>query len=131
LQKPRKPPSTRIPLTQRTKPSIYKYSQIFKLIATSVTALIPVIGFMEEVYWRGYLQETLLVGKLRVGWVLSTIPYALVHVTSGLVILPLAAWFAGFVLGFTARTHGLPASIIAHVLWLYLVLYLLPTYKVL
>lgn len=94
-------------------------------------ALIPVIGFMEEVYWRGYLQETLSVGKLRVSWVLSTIPYALVHVTSGLVILPLAAWFVGFVLGFTARTHGLPASIIAHVLWLYLVLYLLPTYKVL
>ncbi|MFZ8794633.1 MAG: hypothetical protein ACO2O2_12230 [Acidilobaceae archaeon] len=37
-------------------------------------ALIPVIGFMEEVYWRGYLQENLLVSKLRVGWVLSTIP---------------------------------------------------------
>ena len=69
--------------------------------------------------------------KLRVRWVLSTIPYALVHVTSGLLILPLSAWFAGFVLGFTARTHGLPASITAHVLWLYLVLYLLPTYKVL
>jgi membrane protease YdiL (CAAX protease family) len=51
-------------------------------------ALIPLIGFMEEVYWRGYLQETLLVGKLRVSWVFSTIPYALVHVTSGLLILP-------------------------------------------
>jgi membrane protease YdiL (CAAX protease family) len=54
-------------------------------------ALIPVIGFMEEAYWRGYLQETLVVRKLRVNWALSTIPYALVHVTSGLAILVLAA----------------------------------------
>jgi membrane protease YdiL (CAAX protease family) len=94
-------------------------------------ALIPVIGFMEEAYWRGYLQETLVVRKLRVNWVLSTIPYALVHVTSGLAILVLAAWVVGLVLGFTARTQGLSASIIAHVLWLYLVLYVLPTYRIL
>jgi len=94
-------------------------------------ALIPVIGFMEEAYWRGYLQETLVVRKLRVSWALSTIPYALVHVTSGLAILVLAAWVVGLVLGFTARTQGLSASIIAHVLWLYLVLYVLPTYRIL
>lgn len=94
-------------------------------------ALIPVIGFMEEAYWRGYLQETLVVRKLRVNWALSTIPYALVHVTSGLAILVLAAWVVGLVLGFTARTQGLSASIIAHVLWLYLVLYVLPTYRIL
>jgi membrane protease YdiL (CAAX protease family) len=93
--------------------------------------LIPVIGFMEEAYWRGYLQETLVVRKLRVNWALSTIPYALVHVTSGLAILVLAAWVVGLVLGFTARTQGLSASIIAHVLWLYLVLYVLPTYRIL
>lgn len=94
-------------------------------------ALIPVIGFMEEVYWRGYLQETLTVRKLRVSWVLSSIPYALVHVTSGLAILVLAAWVVGLVLGFTARTQGLGASIIAHISWLYLVLYVLPTYRIL
>jgi membrane protease YdiL (CAAX protease family) len=93
--------------------------------------LIPVIGFMEEAYWRGYLQETLVVRKLRVNWALSTIPYALVHVTSGLAILVLVAWVVGLVLGFTARTQGLSASIIAHVLWLYLVLYVLPTYRIL
>lgn len=77
------------------------------------------------------MQETLVVRKLRVNWALSTIPYALVHVTSGLAILVLATWVVGLVLGFTARTQGLSASIIAHVLWLYLVLYVLPKYRIL
>jgi ABC-type antimicrobial peptide transport system permease subunit len=47
------------------------------------------------------------------------------------IIVVLATWVVGLVLGFTARTQGLSASIIAHVLWLYLVLYVLPTYRIL
>jgi len=94
-------------------------------------ALLSVIGFMEEVYWRGYVQETLLRARLGMNWVLSSIPYALVHISSGLAVLVLAAWVAGLILGLSARLHGLSTSIITHILWLYTILYLMPTSRVL
>uniref|UniRef100_A0A7C3SM01 CPBP family intramembrane metalloprotease n=1 Tax=Thermofilum pendens TaxID=2269 RepID=A0A7C3SM01_THEPE len=88
--------------------------------------LIALIGFSEEVYWRGYLQEDLLVSRLRAPWWLSSLPYSLVHLVSGMPLLVLAALPVGVVMGFLARRWGVGTSALAHTAWLYIVLYLAP-----
>ena len=93
--------------------------------------LLAVIGFSEEVYWRGYLQEDLLVSRLRAPWWLSSLPYSLVHLVSGMPLLVLAALPVGLVMGFLARRWGVGTSALAHSAWLYIVLYLAPVPAVL
>jgi len=88
--------------------------------------LLVAIGFSEEVYWRGYLQEDLLASRLKAPWWLSSLPYSLVHLVSGMPLLVLAALPVGLVMGFLARRWGVGTSALAHTAWLYLVLYLAP-----
>jgi hypothetical protein len=94
-------------------------------------ALLAVIGISEEVYWRGYLQEDLLVSRLGAPWWLSSLPYSLVHLVSAMLLLVLAALPVGLVMGFLARRWGVGTSALAHAAWLYIVLYLAPVPAVL
>lgn len=89
-------------------------------------AAVLVVGFAEEIFWRGYLQEDLVVSRLREPWWLSVIPYSLVHAVSGLPLLILAAAPVGLVMGLLARRWGVVCSAAAHAAWLYLVLYIAP-----
>ena len=82
---------------------------------------------MEEVYWRGGFQENLL--KERFGdfrWLFSSIVYSLVHVVTLNLVLVAAAFVVGVVLGYTAKRFGLSSAIIAHVVWLLLVIIIAP-----
>ncbi|MEM0093620.1 MAG: CPBP family intramembrane glutamic endopeptidase [Thermofilum sp.] len=89
-------------------------------------AAVFVVGLAEEVFWRGYLQEDLIVSRLGRPWWLSAIPYSLVHLVSGLPLLILAAAPVGLVTGLLARKWGVACSAAAHIAWLYLVLYIAP-----
>lgn len=92
---------------------------------------VAVVGFAEEVYWRGYLQEHLVVARLRMPWWLAAVPYSLVHLVSGLPLLILAAAPVGLVAGILARKKGVACSAAAHIAWLYLVLYVAPVPSIL
>lgn len=86
-----------------------------------LTALMLVlIGPAEEIYWRGYVQETLSgrFGK-NAGYVVATLLYALVHAGSCNFMLVMAALTAGAVWGLFYRLwpERFSAIIVSHALW--------------
>jgi|Deesub1362A_J573_1020465.scaffolds.fasta_scaffold00001_561 hypothetical protein len=84
------------------------------------------IGVMEEIYWRGGLQG-LFAGKYGgYQWLVSTVPYTLVHVATLNPILVLAAFIVGLAMGWTAYRYGIITSSIAHVIWILLVVVIAP-----
>lgn len=82
--------------------------------------LLLVIGPAEEIFWRGSIQRSLSkhLGA-NAGFVLTTLLYALVHVSSGNFMLIMAALTAGIVWGGLYRLfpHRLSALILSHALW--------------
>lgn len=84
------------------------------------------IGFMEEVYWRGGLQEGLFSRAARRPWLVSSLAYSAVHIFTGNPVLVAAALVVGLVLGYEARRCGVAASSLTHVLWLYAVILVAP-----
>ena len=90
-----------------------------------------VVGFAEEVYWRGYVQEHFISRQAGRPWWCSAIPYSLVHIVSGLPLLVLAAAPVGLIMGWLAKRWGVACSAAAHALWLVLVLYAAPVPAVL
>lgn len=79
-----------------------------------------IIGPAEEVFWRGYVQETLSRCKgADYGFMLTTAVYALVHAGSLNFMLTMAALVAGFVWGLLYRLFPdrFAAIIISHALW--------------
>lgn len=95
--------------------------------------LLLVIGPAEELFWRGYVQRTLvrlLPGKRAadLAFVITTLVYALVHIWSFNFMLIMAALVAGAVWGLLYRLNPrlLPALILSHALWDALVFVILP-----
>jgi len=82
-------------------------------------ALLLAIGPGEEIYWRGFLQETLMKRwGPPAGYLVSTAIYALVHLWSGNPALVLAALAAGAAWGLVYwRFRNLWPGIISHALW--------------
>lgn len=78
------------------------------------------IGPAEEIFWRGYVQESLS-RKWNANWgfVVTTAVYALVHAGSCNFMLIMAALVAGFVWGLLYRLfpNRFAAIIISHALW--------------
>lgn len=78
------------------------------------------IGPAEEIFWRGYIQETFSVrwGK-NTGFIVTTLIYALVHVASFNFMLIMAALVAGAVWGLLYRLfpEKFAAIIISHAIW--------------
>ncbi|MCE4617707.1 MAG: CPBP family glutamic-type intramembrane protease [Desulfurococcales archaeon] len=103
-------------------------TQVYRSVGRSPMLILPLawIGVWEEVYWRGGLQEKIIVERLGLPWVYSAIPYSLVHISTGNPVLVAAALVVGIVLGHEAHHYGITASSITHVSWLYLVLILIP-----
>ena len=95
--------------------------------------LLVLIGPAEELFWRGYVQQTLskvLSGKRAsdLAFMMTTMAYALVHVWSFNFMLVMAAMVAGAVWGFIYRLNpkALPALMVSHALWDALVFVILP-----
>ena len=82
--------------------------------------MLVLIGPAEEIYWRGYVQETLSgrFGK-NAGYVVATLLYALVHAGSCNFMLVMAALTAGAVWGLFYRLwpERFSAIIVSHALW--------------
>ncbi len=102
--------------------------EVYRMVGRDPLLAAPLawIGFWEEVYWRAGFQEKLVVERLRKPWILASIPYALVHVSTGNPVLVAAALVVGLVLGHEAHRFGAAASAASHVAWLYLVLLAAP-----
>ncbi|ADN51797.1 CPBP family glutamic-type intramembrane protease [Vulcanisaeta distributa] len=97
--------------------------------AYALSIALVIIGFMEEVYWRGGLQELARgLGGIFNGepWIASMIYYTLVHISTLNPALIAGAFAIGLVDGVLADKAGLTASIITHVVWLELMMVLLP-----
>ena len=84
------------------------------------------IGVMEEVYWRGGLQGLFAEKCGDYQWLVSTVPYTLVHIATLNPILVLAAFIVGLAMGWTAYRYGIVSSSIAHIIWILLVVVIAP-----
>jgi len=82
--------------------------------------LLFLIGPAEEIFWRGYVQQTLS-RCISANWayILTTIVYAIVHIPSLNFMLIMAALVCGIIWGGLYRLFPkhLPAIIISHALW--------------
>ena len=99
---------------------------------TSMWVIVPLLLFVtgpcEEVFWRGYLQDTLgrRFGGWQ-GWVLATAVYAGVHIWSFNFMLIGAAAVAGAFWGLIYwRLHDLRPVIVSHAVWSTVVFAVLP-----
>lgn len=78
------------------------------------------IGPAEEIYWRGYVQKTLSERWTpNIGFIVTTLIYALVHAGSCNFMLTMAALVAGAVWGLLYRLYPqrFTAIILSHALW--------------
>lgn len=78
------------------------------------------IGPAEEIFWRGYVQQTLsLRWSPNIGFIVTTLIYALVHAGSCNFMLTMAALVAGAAWGLLYRLfpQRFAAIILSHALW--------------
>lgn len=118
------------------------YAMITEVADMQTVALALIwIGAMEELYWRGGLLygalssreniggengENLVDGRSSVGAFIAASYYTLVHLSTMNVALIAGALVAGVVLTVIAYYRGVAASIIAHIIWLELLIVILP-----
>lgn len=79
-----------------------------------------IIGPAEEIFWRGYVQRSLAERiNPNMGFVITTVIYALVHAGSCNFMLTMAALVAGFVWGLLYRLfpQHFGAIVLSHALW--------------
>lgn len=90
--------------------------------------LLLVIGPGEELYWRGFIQNTLSTkfGENK-GYVMATLLYAGVHILTGNVMLIIAALVCGLYWGWLYKKQkSLLTVIISHAIWDLTIFVLLP-----
>jgi len=90
--------------------------------------LLFVIGPGEEIYWRGFIQNTLSkkMGETK-GYVISVLLYAGVHIITGNVMLVIAALVCGIYWGWLyKREKSLLPVIISHAIWDLTIFVILP-----
>lgn len=81
--------------------------------------LLLIIGPGEEIYWRGFIQNTLSakMGEKK-GYVISVLLYAGVHIITGNVMLVIAALVCGIFWGWLYKKEkSLLPVIISHAIW--------------
>ncbi|WP_427972257.1 CPBP family intramembrane glutamic endopeptidase [Acidilobus sp.] len=90
---------------------------------------LTLIGLSEEPYWRGFIQRVFVEKRLKLEWPLAALFYGIVHLVTGDLVLPLAAFVFGIVMSWAAERYGLVTSSVAHVVWLYVILYVIPVIR--
>lgn len=91
--------------------------------------LLFVIGPAEEIFWRGYVQKSLSkYWNPNIGFVVTTLIYALVHVWAFNFMLFMAALVVGAIWGlmYRLKPNSLSALIISHAVWDFMVFILFP-----
>lgn len=87
---------------------------------TIALLLLLLIGPAEEIFWRGFVQNSLSRHwGANAGFLVTTAVYALVHVWSGNFMLVMAALVVGFCWGiiYRFRPDSLTALIVSHAVW--------------
>ncbi len=114
------------------------YTSITASIGSSqalLPAILAVIGTMEEIFWRGYIQSHIIEKIRRLGGlspvVLSSAYYTLAHTPTLNPPLIVGAFLVGIVTGYVAARQGVLGSIVAHVVWLELIVVYVPATSVL
>lgn len=82
--------------------------------------LLFIIGPAEEIFWRGYIQQSFSSRWTpTVGFIVTTLIYSLVHISKMNFMLIMAATVAGIIWGLAYRffPERLGAIIISHALW--------------
>ena len=82
--------------------------------------LLILIGPAEEIFWRGYVQNALSKRwSSNVGFIVTTLVYALVHIWSFNFMLVMAALVVGAIWGLAYRLYPqkLGALIVSHAVW--------------
>ena len=88
------------------------------LILTALMLLI--IGPAEEIFWRGYIQNTLSKRwNPNIGFIVTTLVYSLVHLPKMNFMLIMSAAVAGFIWGLAYRffPERFGAILLSHALW--------------
>ncbi|WP_368487547.1 lysostaphin resistance A-like protein [Clostridium sp. BJN0013] len=107
--------------------SIYSIKTQGNLLWISLL-LIFIIGPCEEIYWRGFIQNTLSkkLGENK-GYILTALLYAGVHVITGNIMLVIAALVCGIYWGWMYKKQkSLSSVIISHAIWDLTIFVLLP-----
>lgn len=78
-----------------------------------------IIGPAEEIFWRGFVQDTLqLKFGDNMGWVIASLIYGGIHVVAWNLMLFMAAMICGFYWGWIYKKYGsLQPCIVSHALW--------------
>ncbi len=82
--------------------------------------MLLIIGPAEEIFWRGYIQNSLSKRwNPNIGFIVTTLIYGLVHLPKFNFMLIMAAFVAGFVWGLAYRffPEKFGAIVISHALW--------------
>ena len=90
--------------------------------------LVFIIGPAEEVFWRGFVQDTLAekFGENK-GWVIASLIYGAVHIVALNFMLFMAALICGFFWGWIFRKYkSVWPGIISHALWDLTIFILIP-----
>ncbi|MFL0194017.1 CPBP family intramembrane glutamic endopeptidase [Clostridium sp. WILCCON 0269] len=107
--------------------SIYSIKTQGNLLWISLL-LIFIIGPCEEIYWRGFIQNTLSkkLGENK-GYILTALLYSAVHVITGNIMLVIAALVCGIYWGWMYKKQkSLSSVIISHAIWDLTIFVLLP-----
>ena len=107
------------------------YAMIYADVPQIPLAILLIfIGLFEEIYWRGALQGFVR-GRASnflstMPWVLTTLYYASVHISTLNIVLVGAAFFVGLVTSIIADRYGIISSMITHIVWIELIVLIIP-----
>jgi hypothetical protein len=116
-----------LPFAKQNVESIYANRQLMDVRIIAVL-LVVFIGPAEEVFWRGFVQDTLQekFGRYK-GWIIASLAYAGVHLVAWNFMLFIAALVCGLFWGFIfLKYKTLWPAIISHAVWDFTVFVLLP-----
>ncbi len=103
------------------------YAGVPKFLLVPILAL---IGFFEEVYWRGALQGYMRKSKIgflkAFPWLGAALYYSAVHISTLNFVLVMSAFFVGIVASAIAERYGIVSSMITHIIWIELIVVFIP-----
>ncbi len=90
--------------------------------------MLMIIGPGEELFWRGQIQRRLQnqIGKWP-GFIVATLAYTAIHISSGNIMLVLAAAVCGIAWGFLyLRYNSMIVNVVSHTVWDILIFLVIP-----